>query len=162
MADSDSLPDVRKSAAEALGQIGRSAADSVPILVRILTKEPTKQTVEVRRAAAAALDRIHPNAKSVLPDLRGALKDEDKFVRSQVLHVLGRLGSDGTEAVPDVIQRLTDDQVLEVRLAAIEALGALGVNSKEVIEALNAASRSSIAGVRDAAKEALKKLQPDQ
>ncbi len=162
LADSDNLPDVRKSAAEALGQIGRSAADSVPVLVRILTKEPTKQTVEVRRAAAAALDRIHPDAKSVLPDLRGALKDEDKFVRSQVLHVLGRLGSDGTEAVPDVIQRLTDDQVLEVRLAAIEALGALGVNSKEVIEALNAASRSSIAGVRDAAKEALKKLQPDQ
>jgi HEAT repeat protein len=103
-----------------------------------------------------------PDAKDVLPDLKSALKDEDKFVRSQILHVLGRLGNEAAEAVPDVIERLKDDQVLEVRLAAIEALGALGINSKEVIEALNASSRSSIAGVRDASKEALKKLQPEK
>ncbi|MFL5245134.1 MAG: HEAT repeat domain-containing protein [Gemmataceae bacterium] len=161
LADPACPSDVRKAAAEALGQIGRSAADSVPILVSALTKEPTKQTVDIRRAAATALDRIHPEAKAVLPDLKAALKDDDKFVRSQILHLLGRLGNEGADAVPDVIQRLKDDQVLEVRLAAIEALGALGVNSKEVIEALTAASRSSVAAVRDAAKEALKKLPPE-
>jgi HEAT repeat protein len=165
LGETDAHTEVRKAAAESLAylaQIKKNTAESYPVMVKVLTKEPGKKSLEVRRAAASALNQMKPEAKAVLPDLKSALTDEDKFIRSQVLHIIGQLGPDGSEAVPDVIGRLKEDQVLEVRLAAIEALGALGVNSKEVVEALNAASRSSIAGVREAAKEALKKVQAEK
>jgi HEAT repeat protein len=156
LADAQASPDVRKATAEALGVFGPDAAAAVPALVKALGD---KQAVELRRAAAFALDQIRPEAKAVLPDLKAALGDEDKFVRAQILHLIGGLGEGATALVPDVIGRLQADQVTEVRLAAIEALGTLGLKSNDVLAALTAASRSSQTAIRDAALAALKRIQ---
>jgi HEAT repeat protein len=102
-----------------------------------------------------------PDSKSILPDLKIAIQDDDKFVRCQILQLLGRMGKGSSELVPDIILRLKEDQVIEVRLAAIEALAALGDKSKEIIDALTIASRNNQAAIRDAAKEALSKLEGD-
>jgi HEAT repeat protein len=118
-----------------------------------------KQNLEVRRAAANALGQVGPGAAKALPELRVAVKDEDKFVRCHAMRAIGGLGKDGADAVPEVIRCLKEDSNTEARVAAIEALGSLGLNVAEAVDALTAASRSSQTAIRDAALEALRKIQ---
>jgi HEAT repeat protein len=87
------------------------------------------------------------------------VRDEDKFVRCHALRAIGGLGKDGADAVPDLVRCLKEDSNTEARVAAIEALGSLGLNALEAVDALSAASRSSQTVIREAALEALKKIE---
>lgn len=153
--ETDSAPEVRRSAAEALGMLKTEAASAAGPLGQALKDRNTP----VRRAAAAALGQIGPEAQTALAALKEAVKDDDKFVRAQVFHVLGGLPQSAAESVPLLVVGMKD-QLLEVRLAAIEALGHLGPEAKAAIPALTAATRDSQTVVREAATEALKKVQP--
>ena len=64
--------------------------------------------------------------------MTAALKDPDQFVRSHTVRTLGRLGKDAVEAVPALAECLKDD-VVEVRLAAVEELGNLGPQAKAAV-----------------------------
>jgi HEAT repeat protein len=75
-----------------------------------------------------------------------------------------QLGGDAREVITALLVGLNDG-VAEVRLAAVEALGALGsdtlgADAPAVRERLGAVSRDSQKAVRDAALDALKKLAP--
>jgi HEAT repeat protein len=76
----DENKDVRREAASALGQIGRTAPEaltSVPKLINaLLDKDET-----VRQTAAEALGRMGPMAKSAVPALVKALDDPNDLVR---------------------------------------------------------------------------------
>ena len=52
-------------------------------------------TEDVRRAAAHSLSQIGPEAKVALPAVVAALKDDDKYVRTLLIRVLGNLGPGG-------------------------------------------------------------------
>jgi HEAT repeat protein len=165
LADTKAPGDLRKAAAEALGELGRDASDAVPVLAAALTAADADTSL--RRECADALDRMGPEARPALAALLKALKDDDKFVRSRCLHTIGQmgkvLGTDSKAAVTAVLV-CTDDNVLEVRVAAVEALGnlgpdGLGEQAKAVTDKLTEATRDSQKAVSDAAGVALKKLQ---
>ena len=95
-----------------------------------------------------------------MPSLKLAAKDDDRAVRSQALHALGNLGKDDPDAVVPVLVEGIRDIVIEVRIAAILALGSIGPEAKAAVPALSNAARDGQAGVREAATDALKKIQP--
>jgi HEAT repeat protein len=157
--------ELRRACAEALGQLGKQAGDAVPALAAALTAKDSD--LGLRRAAAEALDRMGADAYTALPALRTALKDDDQFVRTLSLHAAGQMGRElGDERKPMILGILAamDDNVLEVRVAAIEALGNigganLGELNQNVIDKLTAATRDPQKAVAEASRVALKKLQ---
>jgi HEAT repeat protein len=165
LADAKNDGELRRACAEALGQLGQKAVESVPTLAAVLTAKDSE--VGLRRAAAESLDRMGSDAGAALPALRMALKDEDQFVRSLSLHTISHLGrdlGDDRKSVIDGILAAMDDNVLEVRITAIEALGNLGTEglgdqNKSAVTRLTAATRDPQKAVSEAAKVALKKLQ---
>lgn len=148
---------VRKASAIALGHLMKgTGGPAVAALGQALTMD---KSVDVRREAAVGLEKIGAESRAALPALQKALKDDDKFVRSNALHAIGSLGKDATAAIPDVTPCLTD-QVVEVRLAAIVALGHLGSkDDTAVVNALKSAAQDGQLAVREAAAEALKKIE---
>ena len=104
------------------------------------------------------MDRFGAAAKPALPALKKAVGDNDKFIRVIAMHALGRMGPDLGDEVKDVVAVLLphlNDQILEVRVAAIQALGAigreaLGEDLKKVTARLSAQADDSRAAVRDA------------
>jgi len=165
LADPSNDSELRRACAEALGQMAEKAVEAVPALAAALIAKDSD--VGLRRAAAESLDRMGADARSALPALRTALKDEDQFVRSLSLHALSHLDrdlGDDRKSVIDGILAAMDDNVLEVRITAIEALGNLGAEglgdqSKAAVTRLTAATRDPQKAVSEAAKVALKKLQ---
>jgi HEAT repeat protein len=163
-ADSKAPADVRKAAAEALGRLGEGAGAAATRLGDLLTNQSVAP--EVRRAAVEALDRFGAAAKPALPALKKAAGDNDKFICVIAMHALGRMGPDLGDEVKDVVAVLLphlNDQILEVRVAAIQALGAigretLGEDLKKVVNRLSAQADDSRAVVRDAANAALGRL----
>lgn len=165
LADAKNDAELRRVCAEALGELGQKATESVSVLAAALTAKESQ--LELRRECAKALDQIGSEARPALPALRSALKDDDQFVRSLSLHAISQMGRDlGDErkAAIDGIFTAMDDNVLEVRITAIEALGNLGAEglgdqSKAAVTRLTAATRDPQKAVSEAAKVALKKLQ---
>jgi HEAT repeat protein len=167
LTDAKAPADLRKAAAESLALLGKDASAAVGALAEVLIAPASE--VPLRRAAAAALDSMGAEASPALPALVKSLDDrtQDRFVRCQVMHALGQCGKvlgDQQKAVVTAILRCLDDSVLEVRLAAIETLGALGADGlggdrKAVIERLADAERDTVTAIRAAATAALKKIQ---
>jgi HEAT repeat protein len=73
----DNDADVRAWSAQAIGWIGRDAAEAVPALILLLRNEREGS----RNSAALALGGIGPAAKEALPALREALSDPSPGVR---------------------------------------------------------------------------------
>jgi HEAT repeat protein len=157
--DKDTPDEVRRSVATALGALKTSDSDAAGALAKALSDK----SVDVRRAAAGALGQIGPDAqKEALAQLKAAATDQDKFVRAQVLRVMGTMTRDTAEITGEVVNKLsagTQDSVTEVRLAAIEALGKLGPDAKTAVKALNKCQTDAQASIRTAATEALKKIE---
>ena len=165
LADSKNDSELRRACAAALGDLGKNGSEGVPALAAALTSKDSDTLL--RRAAAEALDQIGAEARPALPALKTALKDDDQFVRSLSLHALSRmgkeLGDDRKEVVVGMLAAM-DDNVLEVRVAAIEGLGHLGTDvlgeqSMLVVNKLADAARDPRKAVSEAARVALKKLQ---
>ena len=163
-ADDKAPADVRRAAAEALGRLGADAGAAAGRLGSVLSAGDAPP--EVRRAAAGALDRFGPAAKPALAALKKSVDDDDKFLRVVSMHALGRLNLDPGGEVKEVVAVLLpriDDDVVEVRVAAIQAAAALGKDAlgadlKPVTARLTQAAGDSRPEVRDAAAAALARL----
>jgi len=176
-------PAVRVFAASALGKIGPEARDAVPLLRKGLTDAEAK----VRRSAATALGKIGPPAWSAAPDLALALKDRDIPVRKNAAAAVAAIGADaqpafaslvqamkdkaiqeeafsalvqiGKRAVPDLIKAVEDKSDYAFRLRVIQALGNIGPDARDALEALTVLSTmDKYATVRQAAREAVAKI----
>jgi HEAT repeat protein len=120
----------------------------------------------LRQELAVTIGKYGPAAKPALPALKKAATDADKDVRCQALYAFGHIGKDlGGEVGPVTMLLLAalKDPTVEVRLAAIQTLGALGPdtlgsNLEEVRKRLTEQSKDSTPEVRDAALAALKRL----
>jgi HEAT repeat protein len=151
----DKQASVRKEAAKTLAAIGPESRSAVQELVRALEDPQT----DVRQHAALALGKIGVDASAAEPNLQKALKDKDQEVRCQAARALGGLGKAGLPALPELIRMLKDDDVAEVRIAVIQVLGEFGPDAKNAVDALSIASRDGRPGIREAAADALKKVQ---
>lgn len=96
----DTDPRTATGAAQALGAVGRAAADAVPALAEAMRGT----NVVLCRMAAKALSQIGPPA---LPTLVTHLKHHDPFVRGEAAVALGWMGPTASPAVPHLLQLLT-------------------------------------------------------
>ncbi|HEY7426944.1 MAG TPA: HEAT repeat domain-containing protein [Gemmataceae bacterium] len=165
LGDAKNSTDLRKACAQALGEMGKDAAAAAPTLATVLTAKDSE--VVLRRSVVEALDTMGAEARPALPALRTALKDDDQFVRTFTLHAISRMGGelgDDRKAIIRGMMACMDDNVLEVRIAAIEALSHLGTDGLgdqvgATVNRLTEATRDPQKAISDAAKLALKKVQ---
>jgi len=137
--------DVRRSAADALGEIGSEKA--VETLIQALQDE----AADVRWNAADALGKI--GCEKTVDALIQALQDEDADLRWNAAGALGKIGSE--KAVEALIQALQDEDDY-VRQRAADALG--GIRSEKAVGALIQALQDEDADVRWSAVGALGKI----
>lgn len=137
----DKNPQVRKKAAEALGQIENPA---IKPLVATLRDDKS----EVRDRAAKALVEI--GGVGVIQPLVVALEDKHFYTRETAAESLGRIGDNC--AVKPLVAALSDAH-WRVREKAAEALGQIG--DSYAVEPLVAALKDDDSDVRKKAAEAL-------
>jgi HEAT repeat protein len=114
----DESVEVRKKAAEALGELGDPRA--VEPLAKALKDD---ESVEVREEAAEALGELG-DSRAVEP-LAQALKDDESVeVRKKAAEALGELGD--SRAIEPLAQALKDSDSESVRIKAVKAFDKLG------------------------------------
>ncbi len=153
-ATADPRPGVRQQAVFALGKI--RSVDAIPKLMAILEKKPVdndeldkaaaraladlgtpaiptllkaadSKVHSVRLGAAIALAQMRPLPDKAVAAIRPFLKDENSVARTRAVVVLGRMGFDGEEAIPDLVEVLTSTKETEViRKKVADALAEMG------------------------------------
>jgi HEAT repeat protein len=184
----DEAVEVRWTAGDLLGQLGRNGAAAVPALAGAL-KDPD---AHVRGVAIRALGQIGPAARDAVAPLTGLLGTDDRLdalkalaglgadarpaqeqlvvllkhpddtVRWQAARVLGKIGPSAAGAVPALIEALKDDDD-EVREHAAESLGDIGPTVPSaglVVAALTATLKDAKSNVRRDAVRSLGQLGP--
>ena len=142
---------VRCNAAEALGRIGPEAKPAVLALIEALSDK----SYGVPSHAAEALGRI--GSETAVPALIEALKNYDWDTRREAATALGQIGSVVPTIVLALIEALKDD----VARAAAQALGRFGPEAMAAVPALvEVLQNHESQNMRDAAREALRKIDP--
>ncbi len=148
---------LRESLRKAIDELARSLEPGTP--------GPKDQVaaVQAKLATIDALEAIGLDAAPALDSLIRALSDQDKFVRWSAARVIGKLSArdpNGT-AVPK-LAKLTADQHLDVRLAALAALERYGPVAKPAVDPyLRKAAKTGDAEVRVAAMRTLQAIGKD-
>ncbi|MEP0814257.1 MAG: HEAT repeat domain-containing protein [bacterium] len=115
------IPAAASIAAEALGELGQLAADSVAALIVAMECN----CAETRWSAAEALGKIAPQNEAAVVALTNALADENRTVRIAAAWSLKKLGSFAQAAVPELTKAAqSNDSMFQRR--AIRALGRIG------------------------------------
>jgi vesicle coat complex subunit len=125
----------RKRAAYALGEIAKREPATVPAVLGPLGGALKDSDPEVRKAAALALGKQGPAAKPATKQITDAMKDNDKEVRSIAVQALADIDADNPEHL-GIISKLLDDKELDVKMAAVAALGSMGPTAKPAVPAL--------------------------
>ncbi len=94
---------IRYGAAFALSRIDGSAIDVVPILAAAL-KEEGEYSDSLRERASESLIAFGENAEPAIPELIGALNDENEKVRTNASLVLERIGGAAVPAIVGAIE----------------------------------------------------------
>lgn len=112
--------------------------------------EPTR-----RAEAAASLGHKGTEAKEAVPELAKQLKDDNLRVRLSAVTALGEIGS--ADAITPLIGALSDRETT-VRRQAARALGKIGPAGKAALPALDKTRHDEARIVREAADDAIKKI----
>ena len=149
----DDNPNVRYSAADALGNLGKSSDDVVSALLKAMGDKDSS----VRYYAASALGRIGKSSDDVVSALLKAMGDDDSSVRSGAASALGEVGKSSDDVVSALVKAMGDESS-DVRSRAAPALGNLGKSSDDVVSALIKAMGDDNSYVRSRAAYALGNL----
>jgi HEAT repeat protein len=165
--------------------MGPDAKAALPSLEAAL-KDPS---LDVRLGILSAIESIGPDAKGVAPLLVKTMKEKNRDYRVGVIKALGAIGPeaakdtleallsslkephlqpDATEALGKMgkpaVKPLTSLLIARdptIRLCAVVALGEIGPEAKTTVDLLNRLAKFDRSQeVRDAAKEAVKKITP--
>jgi HEAT repeat protein len=157
-------PELRKAAVTSLCLLGdRSAAVVQSIAAALQDENP-----EVRQRTAQSMSKLGSAVKIVESELTKVIKtDADKLVRSYAVRTLSEgFGADAVNLIPMLIERLKADADPEVRIVIAEELGGIAGSvelkkeqSDQLMSALRLAQRDASLKVREAATEALKRVQ---
>jgi HEAT repeat protein len=158
----DTSADVRRAAAQVLGQIGEDARTTIPALGEALRQDKSSA---VREAAARALGgKMVPHSKTAAVALGEALADPDGAVRAAAAESLKDLGVDARPALRPLLSVLKDPKAGRfTQIYAIQALSRFETAAGDVVPALLAsfADPAAAPGVHAAAAEALARLGPE-
>src|SRR5262249_12380244 len=111
----------------------------------------------LRQEAVRALNLL---GASAVPDLIGAMKDDDWDVRNQAVTSLGDIGPEARAGVPALIDALQEEDKYFRSNAAI-ALGKIGRESRAAVPALTRALKDKEEDVRREAAAALGRMGPE-
>jgi HEAT repeat protein len=154
--EQNTSPTARRAAANALVEIGPTAKQAIPALI----KSATSTNSEVRAFALYTLGRMALEPELVDPVLIRALRDPDREVRYQAACGLANfafMGGDARPAVAALIGAL-QDSYMGVRSGAAHALGYIHSEPGIVVPALVKSLHDPDAGVRTYAASALGKF----
>jgi HEAT repeat protein len=116
--------------------LAKILAPELPGLIRSALRDPD---VEGRRAALEAIERMGELARPYVGEIVKAMKDPDIFVRWMAARVLGKLSPTKAEVVvPALVAQLCDPD-LDLRVAAVLAIGHFGPAAKSAAPALSKA-----------------------
>lgn len=169
---------VRSYAAQILGELGKIAGENKKISPKILGRAVTKMLEKmrsdadgwVREALTKAIGKIGSITPSILkkaiPSLIDVLtKDEHDGARGSAANTLGSIGKASPNLVLDAVDPLISalrDEAWLVRYYAIYALGEIALKYPDkktiVVESIEEVVNDEDPGVRDIAKETVKKL----
>jgi HEAT repeat protein len=130
----DTNNEVRRSAAEALGQIGPQTKTPVPALVDSLRDD----LAVVRQGAAHALGEMGVDAKPAIAALIAALHDSDRAVRLHAAWALWKIDRRDRVAVPVLVKVLLEGDEFQ-RWMAADCLGDMGEFAADALPALHEA-----------------------
>jgi HEAT repeat protein/S1-C subfamily serine protease len=174
--------ETRRAGAVLLAKLGPDGKEAAPALAAAL-KDPDR---EMRRAILEALGQFGPDAKAAVPGLREILQGKEKTLLQPALDVLTQIGPAAQDAIPELIQLLEDQSLREsvatalgkigkpavpplrealkdnnarIRTGACMALGEIGPDAKDALFQLSSLQRDPDTSVRDAARDAMKKVQ---
>lgn len=156
----DKEPEVRRTAALSLAQMGKDAGPAVPDLAVVLKDEKPA----VRLAAVTAIWRLGPVAKDAAPEIVKLYKDADQEdgVRLMAVFALGKIGVAHKEVMPALIEILGTGSPGDKRQAAL-VLGQIGPEAKDAVPSLLKVyeNRAMDPDSSKRAAEALKKIDPE-
>ncbi|MCP4352437.1 MAG: HEAT repeat domain-containing protein [Desulfobacterales bacterium] len=166
MGDGDA--EVRSVAVKALWKVdpdwqeSEAARKAVPSFVKALTGSDWR----VCSGAMTALGEIGPGAAKAVPYIVKSLIDNDRNVRNAARASLKKINPGWTEskAVTSTITYFIialSDSKWSVRLSSVEVLGEIGPGAAKAAPYLVKATKDNIPDVRNAAKDALKKIDPE-
>jgi HEAT repeat protein len=149
---------VRRAAARVLGRVGRDAAPAVKELLAALRCDE----FELRCEAVRTLGQVRAEPDTVVPALLDVLKDPAVVPRIEVVLALAAFAAEAKPAVPALVElagHATDGQL---RLAAVQALGAVGEGAKAAVPALGVIlkDRAASTDLRTTAAVSLTRLGP--
>ena len=136
--------------ANALVELGEPA---VPALIKALDNK------DLRGYAVATLGRIGPKAAAAIGPLTATLADELPAIRRETLFAIGAIAPADPTVIAALAKSLDGDKDGDVRSAAAEALGLIGPGAASAVPTLQKALQDGDQSVREAAAEALKKIQ---
>ncbi|HMO21088.1 MAG TPA: HEAT repeat domain-containing protein [Candidatus Melainabacteria bacterium] len=143
---------VRTAAVQAIGNYHSGAEAAVPPLLKLLEEEPNEG---IRSSSIYTLRTIGKDDQRVV-DKFIELLDDPKLGRS-IMSYLYYFGDRAAPAVPKLIKMLDSSDRYQ-RQYACRALGAIGIDAKEALPALEKATRDSDASVRSNAQTAINNI----
>src|SRR5262249_4162142 len=143
-------------AAEALGQMGPSAAPAVSALTAILKHKDPRS----RHMAAQGLGGIGFMALSAVPALKEALTDDDPDMIYFVAEALAQIEPLPSAAVAGLMALLTHEDA-SYRASAADSLGDIGTDAAQAVPALTALLQDKDRSVRAYAAWALAAISGD-
>lgn len=182
----DNSPNIRASAASAIGRYQDNPEITVPALMAALDDNFLK----VRQAAVQALGNFHGRAHAAIPKLLKTLHEEsdqsirsnciyalrnidqnsqqllsefiklmdDPSMQSNVVSYLSHYGSKAAPAVPKLIKILNTSERYQ-RQNAARTLGAIGPAAKDALPALRAATQDADRSLVQVASEAIRQIE---
>jgi HEAT repeat protein len=120
------------------GGIGIPRKEDVPKYLKQL--QTSTSGAERAKAAEMLGKRGSINANDVdeaIEPLKAALqKDKDAKVRAAAARALGNIHPEAEATVPLLVDRLKNDEIMDVKLATVVALGQFGAEAKEALSPL--------------------------
>ncbi|CAE7219615.1 unnamed protein product [Symbiodinium pilosum] len=116
-------PDLRKIAAQSLGQLGRLPPSTAKDIAATFKSEKRE---EVRILLIQALGTQGPQASPFAQLFHTSLKESSVTMRCACIHALGCIGEDAGDHAPAIASLALTDADESVRQQAVQALGQLG------------------------------------
>jgi HEAT repeat protein len=155
--EKDEVVAIRRDVVQTIAQFGPEGKPALPALLKALKEDKSD---EVREQIALSLAKMEGEAAESFGELMDAFrKEKNKTVRSFLVRTISATqGEQLKNHVKELADLLQKEKEGEVQVALIQELGAMGNNAKEAIPALETASGDAQVGVRDAARDALKRV----
>lgn len=150
----EASPVTRRLAVQALGRAGN---DAVPDLIEALKDAD----YNVKLVAIRGVRQVGPAAKKAIPQLQDLASGGKKnlAIRREAIQTLGVMGAD---AVDPLIGLLKQEQSLSLKLALVQALGAIGPDAKAALPVLEGLAESPNPPFRNAVQTALDRIKAEK